>query len=67
MRDIENHMVALSQPELEYEPKCDCKEWSIVKIEDFNEDYVDFKIVCDICNKEGYRSYELKFIDMVWD
>ncbi len=26
MRDIENHMVALPQPELEYEPECDCEE-----------------------------------------
>ena len=67
MRDIENHMVALPQPELDYEPECDCEEWSIVKIEDINEDYVDFRIVCDNCNKEGYRSYEMKFIDMVWD
>ena len=67
MRDIENPMVALPQPELEYEPECDHEEWSIVEIADFNEDYVDFAIVCDNCNKAGYRSSELKFIDMLWD
>ena len=64
---IENHMVALPQPELDREYSCDHEEWSIVEIGDRNEEYIVFKIICDICGHEGYRSYEMKFYDMVWD
>ena len=63
---IENHVV-VGPDEFDYEPKCDHEEWSIVEIEDRSEEHIDFKIRCDICGHEGYRSYEMKFHDMVWD
>ena len=64
---IENHMVALPQPELDREPRCNHEEWSIVEISDWNEEYIVFTIVCDICGHAGNRSYDMKFYDMVWD
>jgi|10_taG_2_1085330.scaffolds.fasta_scaffold123235_3 hypothetical protein len=70
MDKIENHMVAQSQPELDREYPCNHDEWTVVEIEDtygWSEDYIDFKIVCDSCGKDGYRSYNMKFIDVEWD
>ena len=47
--------------------KCDHEEWSIGEVCDFHENHVIFKVVCEICGEEGYRSYDMKFHEMWWD
>ena len=61
MRDIENHMVALPQPELEYEPKCDHSNIQHIAVECYGDGtHIDFKIRCCDCGAEGYRLYTIK-------
>ena len=61
MRDIENHMVALPQPELEHEPKCDHSNIQHLNVECFGDGtYIDFRIRCCDCGAEGYRLYTIK-------
>ena len=58
---IENHMVALPQPELEHEPECDHSDIQHLNVECFGDGtYIDFRIRCCDCGAEGYRLYTIK-------
>lgn len=69
MKQIENHMVALPQPELDYEVKCNHRFTPhIEEILDYDECSIVFKVKCQECGVEGTAEGEIKLLhDVDWD
>lgn len=68
MSGIENHMVALPQPELDYEPTCNHEYYDIVNIHDYDESKITFHIKCKECWHEGYVEAKIHDYDEPeWD
>jgi hypothetical protein len=69
MKPVENHMVALPQPELDHEERCDCSfDYDIIDIHDYDEETITFEVKCRDCNKRGYVEGSIKLdYDVEWD
>jgi len=67
---IENHMVALPQPELDHEERCDhAYGFEILGVHDYDESTIVFEVKCVDCDKVGYieGSINLRDSEVEWD
>ncbi len=61
MSGIENHMVALPQPELDCEPKCYHEYgYDVIDIQDYDESCITFIIKCQSCGRTGFVEGSIK-------
>ena len=69
MKPVENHMVALPQPELDHEEKCDHSyPYDILDVHDYDESTITFEVKCPDCGKIGYVEGSIKLdYDVEWD
>ena len=69
MSGIENHMVALPQPELDCEPKCYHEHYDVVSVHDYDEANITFNIKCQDCGKTGFVEAKIlaKYDEPEWD
>ena len=65
---IENHMVALPQPELDHEPECDHYDIQHREVECYGDGtHITFRVTCCICGAEGHREYDIKAYTTYFD
>ena len=67
MKPVENHMVALPQPELDKEAKCNHEFYNVISIQDWDESSIWFEIQCQDCGKIGYANGSITLEEMEWD
>lgn len=65
MKPVENHMVALPQPELDFECNCPHSYYEVIGIEDYDESVLTFKVRCVDCYSIGYVEASVKIEDEV--